>query len=133
MPPYLPVSLVGLMTSGSSGRRCSTAGRLPALTWSASIGASLNFLGILAGSVTTSGTAFDGAAATGAGVVAAGAAFAGALVAGGGAVGATAGLAGADVGAAGAEGPQAAMTPAAAPSIAPRISRRVFLDAVTVV
>src|SRR5262245_27958387 len=41
VPPYLPIVVVGLTTSGSSGRRCSTAGSLPAFTRSASIGASL--------------------------------------------------------------------------------------------
>src|SRR5262249_51789990 len=35
----------------SAGMRCSTGGSLPAFTCSASIGASLNFLGHLAGSV----------------------------------------------------------------------------------
>src|SRR5919201_6122113 len=55
LPPYLPISFVGCNTSGSAGRRCSTGGSLPALTCSASIGASLNCLGTLAGSVTTRG------------------------------------------------------------------------------
>ena len=45
VPPYLPISCTGLSTSGSSGTRCSTGGSLPALTSSASIGASLSFAG----------------------------------------------------------------------------------------
>src|SRR3954454_22577737 len=45
MPPYLPISLSGLMTNGSSGTRCLTGGSLPALTSSASIGASPSFGG----------------------------------------------------------------------------------------
>ena len=45
VPPYLPISWSGLMTSGSSGMRCSTGGSLPALTISASIGASPSFGG----------------------------------------------------------------------------------------
>src|SRR5262245_23767902 len=135
LPPYLPTSSVGLSTSGSLGRRCSTGGSLPALTRSANIGASLNALGILAASRTTSGklvlvppaAAAAGlvvAAAAGA-VVAAGAAAAGAVVAAGAAagavVGAAAGLAGACVGAwaAGVPGPQAesAMAAPAPPNI----------------
>src|SRR6185295_671006 len=41
VPPYSPtLSTVGT-TSGFSGRRASTAGSLPAFTWSASAGASL--------------------------------------------------------------------------------------------
>ena len=45
MPPYLPISWSGLTTSGWSGTRCSTGGSLPALTSSASIGASASFAG----------------------------------------------------------------------------------------
>jgi len=42
VPPYLPgISSVGI-TSGFSGKRCATAGNLPALTSSASCGDSLN-------------------------------------------------------------------------------------------
>src|SRR5438105_7840432 len=55
LPPYLPTSFVGCSTSGSSGRRCSTGGSLPAFTCSASIGASLNCFGVLAASVITCG------------------------------------------------------------------------------
>src|SRR5579859_4797834 len=51
VPPYLPTSLSGCQTIGSAGMRCSTGGSLPAFTRSASIGASLNFLGHFAGSV----------------------------------------------------------------------------------
>src|SRR5207253_3044682 len=43
------------MTSGSSGKRLSTGGSLPALTSSASAGASANFFGHFAGSRTSSG------------------------------------------------------------------------------
>ena len=45
VPPYLPISRIGLMTCGSSGTRCSTGGSFPALTSSASIGASPNLAG----------------------------------------------------------------------------------------
>ena len=45
MPPYLPISWSGLMTIGSSETRCSTGGSLPALTSSASIGASPSLAG----------------------------------------------------------------------------------------
>ena len=45
VPPYLPISCTGWITSGSSGTRCSTGGSLPALTSSASIGASPSFAG----------------------------------------------------------------------------------------
>src|SRR2546425_8534760 len=55
VPPYLPISCSGLMTSGSCPMRSATGGSLPALTSSASCGASLNVLGNFAGSVTTSG------------------------------------------------------------------------------
>src|SRR5260370_18516699 len=55
VPPYLPISCNGLMTSGSCPMRSATGGSLPALTISASWGASLNFLGNFAGSVMTSG------------------------------------------------------------------------------
>src|SRR5215510_3380802 len=55
VPPYLPISRTGLMTSGSLGTRCSTGGSFPAFTISASIGASLNFVGHLAGSRISSG------------------------------------------------------------------------------
>src|SRR5690242_16260063 len=51
VPPYLPISLSGCQTMGSVGMRCSTGGSLPAFTCSASIGASLNFLGHFAGAV----------------------------------------------------------------------------------
>src|SRR5215213_4190802 len=128
VPPYFPISWSGLITSGSAGRRCSTGGSLPALTSSASIGASLKLLGNWAGSVMTvgpsslpirlapslaSGLPAAGAAAAGlaasVGLAAAGAAVAGAAGAavGAGAAGA-AGLAasvgfGASAGLAGAE------------------------------
>src|ERR1700730_4633179 len=46
MPPYLPILLVGVTTSGFGGRRCSTGGSLPCLTRSASMGASLNWVGL---------------------------------------------------------------------------------------
>src|SRR6266542_6305830 len=78
LPPYLPISLVGCKTSGSSGRRCSTPGNLPALTCSVSSGDSLNCLGILAGSVMTCGTLPLAAGAAAAAWVGAGAAAAGA-------------------------------------------------------
>ena len=47
LPPYLPISSSGLMTNScdGSGRRLSTAGSLPALTSSASAGASLKVFG----------------------------------------------------------------------------------------
>src|SRR6266850_5340747 len=61
LPPYFPTSLVGFRTSGSSGTRLSTGGSLPALTRSANAGASLNCLGTLVGSTTTSGRAVLGA------------------------------------------------------------------------
>src|SRR4051812_23038467 len=53
VPPYLPISRTGLMISGSWLTRSWTGGSLPALTRSASIGASLNVLGYWAGSVMT--------------------------------------------------------------------------------
>src|SRR4051794_17684800 len=53
VPPYFPISRTGLMTSGSCPILSWTGGSLPALTSSASIGASLNALGYWAGSVTT--------------------------------------------------------------------------------
>src|SRR5947208_123578 len=88
LPPYFPISLVGWMTSGSSGRRCSTGGNLPALTRSDSIGDSLNCFGVLAGSVITCGRLVEPAAVAGAVVGAAAgavvAAAAGADVAAGG-------------------------------------------------
>src|SRR5512141_698896 len=40
VPPYLPTS-GAVMTYGFLGRRSATVGSLPALTWSANIGASL--------------------------------------------------------------------------------------------
>ena len=55
VPPYLPISRSGLMTSGSWPIRCSTGGSLPSLTSSASIGASLKLFGNWAGSVRISG------------------------------------------------------------------------------
>src|SRR5690242_11583888 len=55
VPPYLPISFSGLITSGSWPMRSATGGSLPAFTSSASCGASLNVLGNWAGSVTTSG------------------------------------------------------------------------------
>ena len=55
VPPYLPISFTGWKTSGSSGTRCSTGGSLPALTSSASIGASSKVFGHFAASVTTVG------------------------------------------------------------------------------
>ena len=55
VPPYLPISCTGLMTSGSWPMRSATGGSLPALTSSASCGASLNALGNCAASVTISG------------------------------------------------------------------------------
>src|SRR5688500_16656077 len=48
VPPYLPTVVVGWTTWGSSGRRCSTGGSLPAVTSSASIGASLYWDGLAA-------------------------------------------------------------------------------------
>src|SRR5688572_18203569 len=45
VPPYVPISASGLTTIGSSGMRCSTGGSLPALTSSASIGASPSLAG----------------------------------------------------------------------------------------
>src|SRR5690242_388034 len=50
VPPYLPISSSGCQTIGSAGTRCSTGGSFPALTSSASIGASENFFGHFAGS-----------------------------------------------------------------------------------
>src|SRR5579859_7327650 len=44
-PPYVPIDASGLTTNGVGGRRCSTGGSLPPFTRSASIGASLNFVG----------------------------------------------------------------------------------------
>src|SRR6266436_786450 len=55
VPPYLPISFSGLMTSGSWPIRSATGGSLPALTRAVSCGDSLKLLGNLAGSVTTSG------------------------------------------------------------------------------
>src|SRR5215472_4495392 len=55
VPPYLPISCSGLMTRGSCPMRSATGGSLPALTSSASCGASWNLFGNFAGSVTTSG------------------------------------------------------------------------------
>ena len=55
VPPYRPISCTGLMTSGSFGTRWSTGGSFPCFTSSASIGASLNFVGHLAGSRISSG------------------------------------------------------------------------------
>src|SRR5215471_18723650 len=55
VPPYLPTSCSGLMTSGSCPTRSATGGSLPALASAASCGASLSVLGNFAGSVTTSG------------------------------------------------------------------------------
>src|SRR5438105_1053299 len=119
VPPYLPISFVGCRTSGSAGRRWSSGGRVPALTRSANIGASLNCLGVFAGSVMICGRLVDPAAA-GAWVAAAAAVVgAGAVVAAGGAVvGAGAGFwaaAGAVVGVAlgGTAWPQAANKAAA--------------------
>src|SRR5258707_477807 len=51
VPPYLPTLRSGLITIGSCGMRLSTDGNLPALTSSASAGASPNFFGHCAGSV----------------------------------------------------------------------------------
>ena len=51
VPPYLPTLRSGFSTIGSCGMRCSTGGSLPALTSSASAGASSNFFGHCAGSV----------------------------------------------------------------------------------
>src|SRR5579885_2074139 len=148
LPPYWPIASVGLRTSGSSGRRFSTGGSLPAFTRSASIGASLNCFGILAGSVITSGKlppvagAWAAGAAAAAGfvaaagaVVAAAAGFvaaAGALVAAGAVVAAGAGAppaagavvaAGAGVGAAG-DVQAARRAPAEAIPTVPRNVRR---------
>src|SRR5206468_3914489 len=55
VPPYLPTSRSGLITTGSCPTRSATGGSLPALTSSASCGASLRLLGSFAASVTTSG------------------------------------------------------------------------------
>src|SRR5918992_5720697 len=55
VPPYLPISWTGLITSGSWLTRSATGGSLPAWVISASIGASLNALGIWEASVTTVG------------------------------------------------------------------------------
>src|SRR5438045_4216715 len=88
LPPYLPVSLVGLITSGCSGRRFSTGGSLPSLTSWAVCGDSLNCLGVLAGSVMISGCAAlvlaapPPAAPTGAGAAVGAAPGAGAAAAG---------------------------------------------------
>src|SRR5215831_19819539 len=49
------MSWSGLMTRGSWPMRSATGGSLPAFTCAANCGASLNFLGAFAGSVTTSG------------------------------------------------------------------------------
>jgi len=40
VPPYLPTAFVGVTTTGSGGRRSSTGGSEPALTFSANEGAS---------------------------------------------------------------------------------------------
>src|SRR5262249_42499310 len=55
VPPYLPIACSGLITSGSWPMRSATGGSFPALTCSASCGASLNVLGAFPASVTTSG------------------------------------------------------------------------------
>ena len=55
VPPYFPISWTGLMTSGSSGTRCSTGGSFPCFTSSASMGASLKVFGHFAGSRISSG------------------------------------------------------------------------------
>ena len=54
-PPYLPMEWSGFTTIGSSGMRWATGGSLPALTNSASAGASPNFLGHFNGSSTSEG------------------------------------------------------------------------------
>ena len=55
MPPYLPTSSSGFRTIGSDGTRSATGGSLPALTSSASIGASWKVFGHCAGSMTMLG------------------------------------------------------------------------------
>src|SRR5262249_28480658 len=70
VPPYLPMESTGLVTTGASGRRLSTLGNLPALTISASAGASLYWEAATVGS----GAAVASPPATMAPVVAAGAA-----------------------------------------------------------
>ncbi len=144
VPPYLPMAVIGLRTSGSSGTRCSTGGNLPALTISASIGDSPSFAGRLASfwisgpsilpmSVEPSFASGLPEAAAGAAGLAASAGFAAAGAAG---LAASAGLAGAVVAAgaaglvsaglvAGADGAQAASSPMpATPSPRRRKPRR---------
>src|SRR5512139_774266 len=83
-PPYLPTPSEPSTTSGSLGRRCSTGGRLPAFTWSASTGASLNLAaGGAGGSVGLTSAGFASVGLTSAGFCSAGACVAGAGVGGG--------------------------------------------------
>src|SRR5438067_8417565 len=106
---YWPISSFGSSTRGSDGNRCSTGGSLPAWTCGASMGASMNFVGLAAGA----------AAVVAAGCAAAWVVAAGGLVAAGGTgVGAApAGVAGgAGVGWATAGAQASSATPAAATS-----------------
>src|SRR6266567_965687 len=128
LPPYLPTSLVGCSTSGSLGRRWSTGGSWPALTRSASIGASLNCFGVFAGSVMTSGRFVEGAAVDGARVAVTGADVAAPEAGAGAVVGAAAGFGcagGAAVGAVvGAGWPHAASSAAAPLRYTARMKKR---------
>src|SRR5439155_19851303 len=107
VPPYLPTPSMPSSTTGFFGRRWSTGGSLPALTKSASIGASLYLPGAAAAGAVV-------AAAAGAAVAAPAAGAAVAAAAAGAVVGGAAGEVGAAIG--------AGASPAHAANPAPAVS-----------